>query len=434
MRSGEKLPGSQSSSSRCWRQVSRASGRVARARMRRAPRCSCARGRGPRCGRRSRTSSRSRPARPRAVAVARARAASPGRSRGRGPGRARPSRRSAGRSRAAARRASRSPRPRRRRRAGGRSPTSSTRPAASRAASPSARLDRLGLAAVVERGRGAVGVDVVDVVGRRGRRRRARARSRARASRPARLRRGQVEGVGGRGVAEQLAEHLGAARSAALGAPRARGRRLPRPCTKPSRRASNGREMPDLRGRAHRLRRRRSRSAVRAASAPPVTTASASPDSIIRIAWPIAWAPAAQADIDAERLARGGRGASRPRRRRRCPSAAAPTSGETAFGPRSRSTSCCSSSEPRPPIPVPITQPIRSGVVAAARRPSRRCASASSAAATASWVKRSMRRASLRLRRSVGSKSEQRPDAVLDPALARGPAVDQRRARRRRAG
>ena len=83
-------------------------------------------------------------------------------------------------------------------------------------------------------------------------------------------------------------------------------------------------------------------------------------------------------------------------------------SGDTFWRPRSRSTSCWSSSEPRPPMPVPITVATWS---ASYGRPSRQAASwtASSQAAMASWVKRSARRASLRDRNAVGSKSSQRP-------------------------
>ena len=122
---------------------------------------------------------------------------------------------------------------------------------------------------------------------------------------------------------------------------------------------------------------------------------------------------------------RGCRGASPPPPRRRCPSAAAPPAARRPSGRVSRSTSCCRSSEPRPPIPVPITQPTRVRVVGELVGPSRPASSASSAAATASWVKRSWRRASLRDRKSAGSKSSQRRDAVVDPALAGGPALDE---------
>ncbi len=72
----------------------------------------------------------------------------------------------------------------------------------------------------------------------------------------------------------------------------------PSPITKPSRRASNGREMPasDIASSAPKAA---VASGVSAASEPPVTTASASPDWIARTAAPIAWAPAAQAETTA---------------------------------------------------------------------------------------------------------------------------------------
>ena len=94
-------------------------------------------------------------------------------------------------------------------------------------------------------------------------------------------------------------------------------------------------------------------------SAPPATTASASPASIMRTAAPIACAPAAHADITPNEEPWS------PCRIATAAAAAFPISsgtarGDTAFGPRSRSTSCWRSSEPSPPIPVPITHPIRS--------------------------------------------------------------------------
>ncbi len=99
---------------------------------------------------------------------------------------------------------------------------------------------------------------------------------------------------------------------------------------------------------------------VSAASAPPATTPSASPAWIIRTEVPIAWAPAAHAETTPKVW---------PWIPWRIASAAAPAlpiingtdSGETALAPRSRSTPSCSSSEPRPPIPVPITHPTRDG-------------------------------------------------------------------------
>ena len=65
--------------------------------------------------------------------------------------------------------------------------------------------------------------------------------------------------------------------------------------TKPSRRASKGREMP-LSDSASRAANAALESGVSAASEPPVTTASAAPDWIRAADVPIACAPAAQAD------------------------------------------------------------------------------------------------------------------------------------------
>ena len=70
----------------------------------------------------------------------------------------------------------------------------------------------------------------------------------------------------------------------------------PSPMTKPSRAASNGREMPLVRQRVERARTRRCESGVSAASEPPVTTASTRPDSIIIFAAPMASAPPEQAE------------------------------------------------------------------------------------------------------------------------------------------
>ena len=154
-------------------------------------------------------------------------------------------------------------------------------------------------------------------------------------------------------------------------------------------------------------------------SAPPATTASASPASIIRSAAPIACAPAAQADITPNeepwspfRIATAAAAA--------LPIRSGTASGDTALGPFSRSTSCWCSSEPSPPMPVPITQPIRSGSYGGSS--GHAPASASAAATSAKWVNRSVRLASLRLMCSVGSKSLQRarPSVIAhSPALQR---------------
>jgi hypothetical protein len=144
-------------------------------------------------------------------------------------------------------------------------------------------------------------------------------------------------------------------------------------------------------------------SGVSAASAPPATTASASPERTSRIAAPIASVPAAQADT----LVCVG-----PCRPWRMASPAVPAlaimsgtaSGETRSGPLSRSTSCWPSSVSIPPIPVPTTQPTRSESYG--RSPFHpACSSASWHAPTASCRKRSLRRTSFVDMYSVGSKS-----------------------------
>src|SRR3954451_5507671 len=62
-----------------------------------------------------------------------------------------------------------------------------------------------------------------------------------------------------------------------------------------------------------------------------------------------------------------------------------------------------------PPMTVPMMQPVRSESYGRSPTAQPACSSASSAAARASWVKRSVRRTSLRERRSAGSKSVQTP-------------------------
>jgi hypothetical protein len=79
-------------------------------------------------------------------------------------------------------------------------------------------------------------------------------------------------------------------------------------------------------------------------------------------------------------------------------------SGETFFGPESRSTSWLCSSVPMPPMPVPMMQAIRvESYGSSSDQPA--SASASSPATIANCVKRSARRASLIERCSLGSYS-----------------------------
>ena len=77
-------------------------------------------------------------------------------------------------------------------------------------------------------------------------------------------------------------------------------------------------------------------------------------------------------------------------------------SGETIFAPRSRITSCWISTVSMPPIPVPITQPIRIGSYGSSS-PHPASDTASADATSASCETRSSRRASLTDRNSVGS-------------------------------
>src|SRR3954454_7596917 len=83
-------------------------------------------------------------------------------------------------------------------------------------------------------------------------------------------------------------------------------------------------------------------------------------------------------------------------------------SGETLFGPESRSTSWLCSSVPMPPMPVPMMQAIRVESYGSSSDQTA-SASASSEATIANCVKRSARRASLTDRCSLGSNSVQAP-------------------------
>src|SRR3954462_4738372 len=175
----------------------------------------------------------------------------------------------------------------------------------------------------------------------------------------------------------------------------------PSPMMKPSRRASNGRQTPlvDVASRAANAARA---SGVSAASEPPATTASASPVCTIRTAVAIALAPAAQADTTPKTGPRSSCAmamAAEPA----LPIISGTASGDTFSGPSSFRTPKPASRVPRPPMPVPSTQPIRPGSYAgSSSQPA--CPSASCEAASANCVKRSERRASLRVKNSSGSK------------------------------
>ncbi len=84
--------------------------------------------------------------------------------------------------------------------------------------------------------------------------------------------------------------------------------------------------------------------------------------------------------------------------------------GESRLGPRFSITRTCSTSVPRPPTPVAIDTPTRSGSLATSSFES---VSACDAAAVASCAKRSVRRASFLSMYFVGSKSLTSP-AICD--------------------
>ena len=170
-----------------------------------------------------------------------------------------------------------------------------------------------------------------------------------------------------------------------LEAPRARAASIssstsspaPSPITNPSRRRSKGRETPDSDSACRALKQAKPNS-VSVASAPPATTASASPYWIIRIADPSAWAPAAQADTTPYIC---------PRKPWRMVATMQPTRSES-YG--------ASSPEPQPAW-----------------------ARASSEATTAIWAKRSSRRISLTDRCSEGSKLRHHPAPSSIPTTPR---------------
>ena len=88
---------------------------------------------------------------------------------------------------------------------------------------------------------------------------------------------------------------ISAPRSSAVSTASSTSTPAPSPITKPSRRASNGREIPLVEV-ASIAAKAALASDVRAASEPPTIAASASPAWIMRIPAPIAWAPAAHAE------------------------------------------------------------------------------------------------------------------------------------------
>ena len=218
------------------------------------------------------------------------------------------------------------------------------------------RLERQRLGAVVERGGGAVRVDVHDVLGRQagvG----ERDADRLRGARAVLVGRGQVVGVRGRAVAAHVGEDVGAARARLLGVLEDRARRRPRPsrsrrggrrtgarCRGPtSRRARRTRPARAARARPpSRRRRRRRRRRTRSARRPRRSRAR-------RPRRPRA----------ARTTGRAACGAWPRRRRRRCPSSAGSRAARPSSAPCSSSTWWLCVSVPMPPMPVPMMQPIR---------------------------------------------------------------------------
>ena len=131
--------------------------------------------------------------------------------------------------------------------------------------SPSASLIAVVSARVVERRRGAVGVDVVDVLRRSMPASRSACAIASRRAAALGLRGGQVVGVGRSRRSRDLAEDRAPRAPCAFSASSSTSTPAPSPITKPSRRASNGREMPRRRQRVE----RGERGPGRAASAPP---------------------------------------------------------------------------------------------------------------------------------------------------------------------
>ena len=158
----------------------------------------------------------------------------------------------------------RRPRPRRRRRAGGRSPTSVEETGISSARVAERELDRLRLGAVVERRRGAVRVDVVDVLRLSGRRPQRHARSPRAAPGPSGV--GAVRWYASDGGAVAADRRRGSSRRApaAFSASSSTSTRRPRPS-----RSRRGGRRTGARCRVATARRAPRRRPWTAASAPP---------------------------------------------------------------------------------------------------------------------------------------------------------------------
>ena len=135
-------------------------------------------------------------------------------------------------------------------------------------------------------------------------------------------------------------------------------------------------------------------------SPPPTMATSARPEAIRRAPAAMACVPAAQAVVIVS---------TGPRQPNRMATCAAPAlgmiigarNGETRLAPRSSSTCCWATRVPMPPMPVPMMTADRS----ASNSLSPLSVTASTAAATVTWAKRSTRRTSLGPKKTAGSKS-----------------------------
>ena len=301
------------------------------------------------------------------------------------------------------------------------------------------QLQRLGLRAVVERRRGPVRVHVVDD-------RPARRPASASASSIARAASRPVGSGAVRWwaselarVAEDLAEHAPRRARRRARRPRARARRRPRPS-----RSRRGGRRRAARCRSSRSRPSRAKAArgdvgergLRAAGDDGVGVAGC--DHPLRLADRVRAGRAGRHDAEASR--RAGRGAWPRAAAAALPISIGTASGETAFGApvAEHVLLLLERAEPADPGADHAADPL--GVVRQLLAPSRRPSTASSAAAIASWVKRSERRASLRERKSVGvevvaarrrrrrSRTRRRPSA-RSASSRRRPAASPRRRR-----
>ena len=250
--------------------------------------------------------------------------------------------------------------------------------------------DRLDL--VVERRRGAVRVDVVDLVGLRCRPCAAPSASTRTAPSPSSDGAGDVIGVGRHAVADELGVDPRAARAAPTRAPRESARRRPR--RRRSRRGPCRTAGSPAAARRCASTARASRAnpptpiGVIAASEPPAIMTSASPRRMISNASPIACAEAEHAVQVAEFGPRA------PKRIETWPAArlmmaAGMKNGEILRGPPSSSALCSRSMVVNPPMPDAMNTPTRSAISGVTVKP-RVVAPRTATAAIAYWMKTSI--------------------------------------------